>query len=56
MESHHARSVQHISDKGEIVCMQGPHVDYILWDADDESQKLIDVVLALLADLGLAPA
>ena len=34
------------NDKNEITCMIGTHVDDILWAADDESQKIIDSVLA----------
>ena len=34
------------NEKNDIVCMLGTHVDDILWAADDESQKIIDRVLA----------
>eukprot|EP00959_Pyramimonas_sp_CCMP1952_P368650 7722115-Pyramimonas_sp.AAC.1 len=35
-------------DKNAITCMLGTHVDDILWAADDESQRIIDSVLAEL--------
>ena len=34
------------SEKNEIACMLGTHVDDILWAADDESQKITDRILA----------
>ena len=34
------------NDKNEIVCLLGTHVDDLLWAADEESQTIIDAVLA----------
>ena len=47
-ESSYACFFSITNDKNEIVCLLGTHVDDLLWAADEESQKIIDAVLAEL--------